>query len=735
MFTTDIINLNKSQMFEKIRSNLPNDAGITQNLLECKDDLLYAWDSVESSILVINWRLAHLKGFSEVKHQTLVPSTPHTFKVERLVASIEGSLIALAGPHGLKLLELPRRWGANGQFMDGKEIITCRSNNLDDHFFSNNPHIEIRQVRWHPASPTDSHLLVLLSDNTIRVYDNFNLRHVWQVGPSLMVQTTHNGNSTTNPSSTKLPSPHFLGESSVDFDIGQAVTSYSDTTFGNLSISKYGDADVSNRRNSVATKDSLLGGDSTAKPTNEKVEWPIVVLRENGNIYVLCAGIDSEKPRLQGPITIRPQTNDNYGLDSCSILLIQSLPPTVVIAESTGKLHHALLMQADDQELSFNEVDSGLTIHPSEWSLEVLETIELELGMKDAKNDPTAPYSCPIHLKRDPINEMRYFAYHNTGLHVVTINFIAELELYLDADVISDTPPLSNRSRAEYLVCTKISTGTKVNAVLGFVILQMPSGIVLLLSSGQVISLNLAIDTKLLLNPTVESNNNKDTRITTTDNTSGQSFVEHIQNILKRSVTQPIMSLDKTTQPKPQESYELLAQTIEVLRTQYMKKHEIVRAEFLQKCNTIRLRKEQQRKEIEYLERQRDSIRENAHRLAERFEEISETQDLLSKKCQNYIKQANTYLPSNAQADKELVEEVEKINKITQSLANVPQKAKENINRQYYHTQKYLETSKNKSFDLPEKQETTIKEILMQMMGEIDGQIKEVKRINNLLNL
>lgn len=731
MITTDIINLNKSKMFEKIRSGLPKEANITQNLIECKDDLLYAWHSTDSVLLVINWRAAQIKGFNEINHQTLIPSTPVNFKVERVSASTEGSLIALSGPNGLKLLELPRRWGPNGQFMEGKSSITCRSNNVDAHFFSNNPQKEIRQVRWHPASPTDSHLLVLLSDNTMRVYDNSTLRHVWQVGPLPVVQTN-------NPNtSTKLPSPHVLGESSVDFDIGPAITSSSpfDASFSNLNLSKSIVAEFGNRRDSLG-RDSLssLSESVAGKTGNEKVEWPIVVLRENGNIYVLCAGIDSDKPRLQGPLTIRPQTIDNFGLESCSVLLIPSLPPTIVIAESNGKLHHALLIESEQHEVSLNEVDCSLLIHPSEWTLEVLETIELELGIADTRNETNNSYSCPIHLKRDPINEMRYFAYHNAGLHVVTVNFITELEMYLDTDIVSDTPSLSNQSRAEYLVCTKISKESKINAVLGFVLLQMPSGIVLLLSSGQVISLNLIIDAKLLSNPSItnETNLSKDSKLGSTD---GISFVEHIQNILKRSVTQPIMSLDKSAKPKPQEAYELLTQTIEVLRTQYMKKHELVRAEFLQKLNQIKLQKEQQRKEIEYLEREKEAIRENAHRLAERFEEISENQDLLSKKCQNWIRQANTCLPSNAQAEKELVEEVEKINKITQSIANVPEKARENINRQNYHAQKYFESSKSKTFDLPEKQENTIKEILTQMMGEIEGQIKEIKRVNAVLNL
>ncbi|XP_061398313.1 nuclear pore complex protein Nup88-like [Musca vetustissima] len=148
-----------------------------------------------------------------ITNSTLVPSIPFSFEVERVVASIEGSLLALAGPKGICIMEMPRRWGANGQFMDGKSRITCRTSNLDGHFFANNPHLELRQLRWHPASPTDSHLLVLLSDNTIRVYDNASLRHVWQVGP-LPLKNDNN----LNPSTV-----YALGEAAVDFDIAPAV--------------------------------------------------------------------------------------------------------------------------------------------------------------------------------------------------------------------------------------------------------------------------------------------------------------------------------------------------------------------------------------------------------------------------------------------------------------------------------------------------------------------------------
>lgn len=42
-----------------------------------------------------------------------------------------------------------------------------------------------------------------------------------------------------------------------------------------------------------------------------------------------------------------PQVQDNYGVDSCGILVLPTLPPTVVIAESSGKLHHAVLVETE----------------------------------------------------------------------------------------------------------------------------------------------------------------------------------------------------------------------------------------------------------------------------------------------------------------------------------------------------------------------------------------------------
>ncbi|BFF90828.1 nuclear pore complex protein Nup88 [Drosophila madeirensis] len=699
---TDCFELNKTKLFEKIRNGLPIVQN-TQNLLDCSDDLLFAWDGNESSLLVRNWRapLMEAEQRAKVNYQTLISSIPIIQDIDRVTVSNECSLVALSGPRGVFILELPRRWGPDGYFKDGKEKITCRTYCLDSLLFQNS-HLEVRQVRWHPNSVSDSTLLVLLNNNTIRVYNHSKLRHVWQVGPLTMIK----GAKTSHTD---------FGEVAVDFDIAPATKPRS--------------ADLTAANESTLNQSNKTLGGKTAK--QEKIEWPIVVLRENGNIYILLTSLDSDMTRLQGPITITPQRMDNYGLESCSIMIIPSLPPTMVIAESNGKLHHALLMDAEAAEHSFNEVDNFILIEPAEYVIHVLETVELELGLSGASNaGPKDAYNCPIHLKRDIINELRYFAYHNAGLHVVTVSFISELQRYLDSESEEDRLELAASSRAEYVLCTKFDSSERINAVCGISLLQLPAGVVLLLASGQVISLKLVIDAQLLVAP-----NEKTQRASDVDQQeSGPSFLDKIKGLLQRNVNQPILA-NKLSSASPHESYELLNQAIEVLREQYLKRHDLVRAEFAKHINQILLKKEQQLREIQDLEHEREIISEGAHKLAERFEEISDNQELLVRKCHSLMQKANTALPNSVVAEREFSQEVSRINKATKGMAADLETAKKMLNKQRYHIDKSQDELKSNVYQLPEKQHRTITEILTQLNGEIDRQITDAKRINKIVGV
>uniref|UniRef100_A0A1S4GB46 Uncharacterized protein n=1 Tax=Anopheles gambiae TaxID=7165 RepID=A0A1S4GB46_ANOGA len=786
---TDSFGFNETKMFQVARDCSPDDHKHTQNLVESKDDMLYVWNAKNCCILVLNWRAAASRKQDELKHQTLIPSAPQNFTVEKILPSTDGTFLALAGPKGVSIIELPRRWGPSGQYQNGKECIICRAYNLDEHLFTESATLELLQIRWHPASPTDSHLLALLSDNSIRVYDVDSLRHVWRIGPTPTPQpvvigsgsgvgggSKHGssasfvgspGTAVASPGVTsKLAYLNSLGDTAVDFDIapprvvssatGGSGSVGADTTFSPTTTLSTTSSTVTATKPAIAPKEGTLMNDSVIAQKNKKapptagaggtkVEWPIVILRGDGNVYVLCAGIDTNRPKLQGPISIQPQVDDNYGLDSCSLIVIPTLPPTVIIAESTGKTHHALFLEEScplERSLTSEQLaDSNLTLHPCEWYLHVLETVELELGLPSVEETKEAKsYSCPLHLKRDPLNEARYFAYHNAGLHAVTLDFTRPLHEFVQQEgtdeLVEKYPLFNSHSRAEYVVCTKALQNANTNAVLGFTLLQSPSGLVLFLASGQVVSLDLITDHSLIrkwpLSGSTKKAGNSESPI---KNMLKDSFQKRIQSILRSGLTQPILKLDQTTEPTPQEAFELLTQATRMLRENYFVRHDKARQEIEKREHVLKLLKQQQLNDIEELQAEKQKIRATAERLAETYEDLCDKQNSLFKRAQEVVRLATLRLPKGSFSEKQFTERIEKIHQSVKMLQKNVDQAKQKITTQQMELEMKKKTAKEKTFTLPVKQEDIIKQIIGEMYTQIDSNVKDVKKMNNILNL
>ena len=52
--------------------------------------------------------------------------------------------------------------------------------------------------------------------------------------------------------------------------------------------------------------------------------------------------------KLQGPLTMHPPAEDNYGMDACSLLCLHSNPPVLVVATSSSVLHHCIVLTSQD---------------------------------------------------------------------------------------------------------------------------------------------------------------------------------------------------------------------------------------------------------------------------------------------------------------------------------------------------------------------------------------------------
>lgn len=410
-----------------------------------------------------------------------------------------------------------------------------------------------------------------------------------------------------------------------------------------------------------------------------------------------------------------PAKKDNYGVDSCSIIAINSsTPTTLVIAESTGRLHHCIITEGGGGERG-EEFEGDVSSAPDlQWSIYVMETIELELGLSiDTKEKR---YVCPVFMKQDPTNEARYFAYHNAGLHAVTIRFLSALATFIAEPQTegSGTLELNEASKAEYLVCTKMSGVEKANVVLGLSFLQSPPVMVLYLNSGQVVSLDLITDTRvldqLLTKPVAASQSGY--YLGAAHSRANQSMQQQQQRpTIAKAVAQPILNLDKSTNLGAIQNMEVLQQYIATFKENYFQRLSTIRQELVKRVELMATTKNQQIVEIRNLQSECELIRDNAENLAVKYEDIFEKQQEYSKRAQEIVRLANLHLPKNTSSEREFMEKVTMINQKTKTLTAqlLTARAKMEQFKQHGDVQGRIKTQ---PIVLPPKREQIIMEIL-----------------------
>ena len=53
---------------------------------------------------------------------------------------------------------------------------------------------------------------------------------------------------------------------------------------------------------------------------------------------------------MQGPLSMHPPAEDNYGTDACAIMCLKTHPPVLVVATSSGKLYHCVVLDRENAE-------------------------------------------------------------------------------------------------------------------------------------------------------------------------------------------------------------------------------------------------------------------------------------------------------------------------------------------------------------------------------------------------
>ncbi|XP_046964293.1 nuclear pore complex protein Nup88 [Vanessa cardui] len=281
------------QMFKDLKESLKEDSGDKlRNLFALKDDVLYAWNSIENCLFCVN--LKRLEDHDEeIPYQKLHLLSLPAFTVEHIISSECGSRLCVWGSRGVTVAELPSRWGRDGLFESGSQTILCKSYSLDERFLYSQG--EIHRVHWHPKSL--SHLMVLVSDNTMRLY-NIALKN----GPKLVKIFTIGPKPSGSLGQTVLDS---LGDTAIDF---------------------------------------------TPTPDAEH----LLILSGNGDVYMLQCNLDNNglQAKLKGPLPMYPPADDNYGSESCAIAALGGIdtPTLVVIASASAALYHCLLLPNSSEE-------------------------------------------------------------------------------------------------------------------------------------------------------------------------------------------------------------------------------------------------------------------------------------------------------------------------------------------------------------------------------------------------
>lgn len=643
MNSTDYLRLKEHKIFKETCESLPKNITKTLDLMVVHDNILFSWDFQINCVLSLNLKAARSKEGDNVIHQKLLPLHPPLFSAEFLIINDTGTLLAVAGLSGILVLELPPRCPPYGAFDNNKEVVYCTTHSLDERLLSCSEMTELRQAKFHPGSINHNHILVLTSDNMLRLYQIKN-------GEALKVAIYTVGEKpTTVFPGSKTPFLDLYGEVAVDFDFGQPQII--EIPKQNVKSLQHPKAEQKYVNAETQTMDRIVPK-TIEKPKIEKEEyhlvWPVFILHSNMNIYYIEIDLQSQwKPALQGPLPLISFETEQ--MEACSLICLNTLPQIICIALSDGTLCHSILLD-DSNAFQNNNQKTGK-------QLLAFESIELELGLTISESISNK-FKCPILLKKDESKPDRYYATHNAGAHSVTLSCINDLNAFLSMpeDETSVDDIFANTSKAEYLVCTKTATSENTNPVIGFALYYEPPSIITLLSDGSVVTLGVLLCSSL---PNVENIILEEDVTSPLKKMLKEPFEKYIENILKKTSTQPILKLPNVHENNQENCYELLQRTAQVFREEYFKNHIKAREELDKRIQTLNMMKRNQLNEIERIRKERDVLREKASNLAEKYEDIQDKQDELLKRSENLLMLVSRKKCSPSEAEQAFVKELE----------------------------------------------------------------------------
>ncbi len=417
-----------------------------------------------------------------------------------------------------------------------------------------------------------------------------------------------------------------LGDNAVSFDFGP-------------SISKCYDIEPS----TITTQDECL--------------FPIYVLKGNGDVLLVYSSLKYSyvSKCVLGPLTMRPPAEDNYGVDACNIICLDCVPPLIVIATTSGVLHHCIALDNEDESNS----DRSLLPQPT---LYVYESIELSLSLTSSID--SQDIICTLRLHKDSIIPMRYYCSHACGVHAICVPFVSQLKSKDELNFKEE------ESIVEHLICTKpifseeseeSESSSTVPLGLAIGVQNGYTSVLVLLNSGELIGQRLTPTYITHVYDDDDSNDN-----TTTDSIPSVSvpkvdFVEYIKQSLKRNTSLPLLKSKETTANQASQNLELLLTTTDILKKEYIKKLELAAVAIERRVKVLTNDKQIQLKELERCMSEKESLMKSLLDFVEKYDKAREKQESLSERIEKVLESMQYQRPELSDAEIGLRDELKKI--------------------------------------------------------------------------
>ena len=348
-----------------------------------------------------------------------------------------------------------------------------------------------------------------------------------------------------------------------------------------------------------------------------EVYWPIYILKGGGDVLLVYSNLLNTyiSKKIYGPLKMLPYAEDNYGVDGCSLIVIHSNPSLIVIATSTGLLHHCIALE-DEEPGSSGGFLPNIVLH-------VVETIELTLSLTSSKQIDN---NCDIMLLKNQAKYDRYFCLHLAGVHVINVPFVQQLTCEQDQDL--------EETIVEHLICTKpIATLTEEeNFIPSGLSLKFHKGFLLsiLLSSGELISQKLSTVNFIkreanLVKKDLSTGDKEDLKIKPVD------FHDRIKKLLQREASTPLIkSKQANSKFEFKEGLQFILNTTETLKKEYLAKFDSVAELIDKRINSLYKEKAVQLNDLSELRQKTAELQQQLTNLFAKYDRTLEKQEELS---------------------------------------------------------------------------------------------------------